>query len=73
MSDISHEAAHTGPIKTPKQLLMMVFFAFVGPILIIIELLRVAKRRVDNAASAASTASAASAAPNPPSSRSDPD
>ncbi|MEO7937809.1 MAG: c-type cytochrome [Burkholderiaceae bacterium] len=38
MSDISHEAAHTGPIKTPKQLLMMVFFSFVGPILIIIGL-----------------------------------
>ena len=35
-----------------------------GPILIIVALLRVAKRRVDNAASTAST---------PPSSRSDPD
>ncbi|MEO8543772.1 MAG: c-type cytochrome [Burkholderiaceae bacterium] len=38
MSDISHEEAHTGPIKTPKQLLMTVFFAFVAPIFIIIGL-----------------------------------
>lgn len=38
MSDISHEENHTGPIKTPKQLLMMVFFAFVAPIFIIIGL-----------------------------------
>jgi cytochrome c5 len=29
------EEAHTGPIKTPKQLLYTVFFAFVAPILII--------------------------------------
>ena len=38
MSDISHEEDHTGPIKTPKQLLMMVFFSFVAPIFIIIGL-----------------------------------
>jgi len=38
MSDTSHEEAHTGPIKTPKQLLMTVFFAFVGPVFIIIGL-----------------------------------
>ena len=38
MSDISHEEDHTGPIKTPKQLLMTVFFAFVAPIFIIIAL-----------------------------------
>ena len=38
MSDISHEENHTGPIKTPKQLLMTVFFAFVAPIFIIIGL-----------------------------------
>ncbi len=38
MSDISHAEAHTGPIKTPQQLLMTVFFAFIGPILIIIGL-----------------------------------
>lgn len=38
MSDISHEEDHTGPIKTPKQLLMTVFFAFVAPIFIIIGL-----------------------------------
>jgi cytochrome c5 len=29
------EESHTGPIKTPKQLLFTVFFAFVAPILII--------------------------------------
>jgi cytochrome c5 len=36
--DAQHQAAeedHTGPIKTPKQLLLTVFFAFVAPILII--------------------------------------
>jgi cytochrome c5 len=38
MSDISHEEDHTGPIKTPKQLLMTVFFSFVIPIFIIIGL-----------------------------------
>jgi cytochrome c5 len=39
MSDNAHNPAteedHTGPIKTPKQLLLTVFFAFVAPILII--------------------------------------
>ena len=42
MSDKSpatvHEEAHTGPIKTPKQLLLAVFFSFVIPIFIIIGL-----------------------------------
>jgi len=38
MSDISHEEDHTGPIKTPKQLLITVFFSFVAPIFIIIGL-----------------------------------
>ncbi len=38
MSDISHEEDHTGPIKTPKQLLLTVFFSFVAPIVIIIGL-----------------------------------
>lgn len=33
----SHEA-HTGPIKTPKQLLVAVFFSFVVPVFIIIGL-----------------------------------
>ncbi|CAN5588617.1 hypothetical protein BH10PSE18_BH10PSE18_09680 [soil metagenome] len=32
------EDAHTGPIKNPKQLLLAVFFSFVGPILIIVAL-----------------------------------
>lgn len=38
MSDNSHEEDHTGPIKTPKQLLVTVFFSFVAPIFIIIGL-----------------------------------
>ena len=38
MSDTSHEEDHTGPIKTPKQLLMTVFIAFVAPVFIIIGL-----------------------------------
>jgi cytochrome c5 len=39
MSDTSHtEEDHTGPIKTPQQLLMAVFFSFVIPIFIIIGL-----------------------------------
>lgn len=33
-----HDAAHTGPVKNPKQLLMMVFFSFVVPIFVIIGL-----------------------------------
>ena len=38
MSDTSHEEEHTGPIKTPKQLLLTVFFSFVAPVFIIIGL-----------------------------------
>src|SRR3954471_6177278 len=38
MSDNSQEENHTGPIKTPKQLLATVFFAFVIPVAIIIGL-----------------------------------
>jgi cytochrome c5 len=38
MSDSTQEEAHTGPIKTPKQLLLTVFFAFVIPVFIIIAL-----------------------------------
>jgi cytochrome c5 len=39
MSDAEHsEEAHTGPIKSPKQLLVAVFFSFVAPILIIVGL-----------------------------------
>ena len=38
MSDSTHEEAHTGPIKTPKQLLLAVFFSFVVPVFIIIGL-----------------------------------
>lgn len=38
MSDHAHEEHHTGPIKTPTQLLWTSFFAFVAPIFIIIGL-----------------------------------
>ena len=38
MSDNSHEEDHTGPIKTPKQLLVTVFFSFVAPVIVIIGL-----------------------------------
>ena len=38
MSDNSHDEEHTGPIKTPKQLLMTVFLSFVAPVIIIIGL-----------------------------------
>ena len=34
----AHEEAHTGPIKTPQQLLAAVFFSFVVPIFVIIGL-----------------------------------
>ena len=34
----AHEEAHTGPIKTPKQLLLAAFFSFVVPIFAIIGL-----------------------------------
>jgi len=35
MSDSMQDEAHTGPIKTPKQLLVAVFLSFVVPVLII--------------------------------------
>jgi cytochrome c5 len=38
MSDSTQEEAHTGPIKTPKQLLLAVFFSFVIPVFTIIAL-----------------------------------
>ena len=36
--DHDHDDAHTGPIKTPKQLAWAVFFSFVVPIVVIILL-----------------------------------
>jgi cytochrome c5 len=36
--DASHDAPHEGPIKTPKQLILAVFFAFVVPITAIVLL-----------------------------------
>ncbi|MBH1963633.1 MAG: cytochrome c5 family protein [Comamonadaceae bacterium] len=38
MSDNMHEEAHTGPVKTPKQLFWISFAAFVIPVFIIIGL-----------------------------------
>ena len=38
MSDSTQEEAHTGPIKTPQQLLLAVFFSFVIPVFAIIGL-----------------------------------
>jgi cytochrome c5 len=38
MSDTTQEEAHTGPIKTPKQLLVAVFFSFFVPVFAIIAL-----------------------------------
>lgn len=38
MSEPLHEEAHTGPIRTPKQLLLTVIFAFVLPVFVIIGL-----------------------------------
>jgi len=37
-SDTSHDLPHEGPIKTPKQLIAAVFFAFVVPIIAIVLL-----------------------------------
>jgi cytochrome c5 len=38
MSNAHHEEDHTGPIKTPKQLLLAVLYSFVLPVFIIIGL-----------------------------------
>jgi cytochrome c5 len=38
MSENSHDEAHTGPIKTPKQLLLAVLYSFVAPVFAIIGL-----------------------------------
>ena len=38
MSEQHHEEAHTGPIKTPKQLLLAVAYSFILPVFIIIGL-----------------------------------
>ena len=38
MSDTTHDEAHTGPIRTPGQLLLAVFFSFVIPIFGVIAL-----------------------------------
>ena len=48
MSDNSHatehDEAHTGPIKTPKQLILAVLYAFVVPIIVMLIYLSIAKR-----------------------------
>jgi cytochrome c5 len=38
MSDPLHDEAHSGPIRTPKQLLLTVIFSFVVPVFVIIGL-----------------------------------
>lgn len=38
MSDPMHDEAHSGPIRTPKQLLLTVIFSFVVPVFVIIGL-----------------------------------
>jgi hypothetical protein len=44
MSETHHAQAHTGPIKTPKQLLIASILAFVVPVFIIIGLAHFAAR-----------------------------
>ena len=51
----AHEEAHTGPIKTPKQLLAAVFFSFVVPIFAIIGLVYYVTSGNKPAAGAANT------------------
>ncbi len=51
----AHEEAHTGPIKTPKQLLAAVFFSFVVPIFAIIGLVYYVTSANKPAAGAANT------------------
>ncbi len=58
MSEPSHEEAHTGPIKNPKQLLLAVLFSFVVPIFAIIALVYY----VTSSAKPAGTSDAASMA-----------
>ncbi len=41
MSDIHSTEEHTGPIKTPQQLLLAVIYSFVGPVFLIIGLVYV--------------------------------
>ena len=45
MSDSTQEEAHTGPIKTPKQLLLAVFLSFVIPVFVIIALVVLRRER----------------------------
>jgi len=55
MSDNSHDEAHTGPIKNPKQLLWASIFAFVVPVFIIIGLVHYVTSGNKPAAGAANT------------------
>src|SRR5437867_9027317 len=55
--DDAHHDAHHGPIKTPKQLIMAVFFAFVVPIIAITLLVMyVGAEKQPNAGSEAANA-----------------
>jgi hypothetical protein len=44
MSETHHEQAHTGPIKTPRQLLIASILAFVVPVFAIIGMAHYAVR-----------------------------
>ena len=44
MSETHSEQAHTGPIKTPKQLLIASVLAFVVPVFVVIALAHYAAR-----------------------------
>jgi hypothetical protein len=44
MSETPHEQAHTGPIKTPRQLLIAAILAFVVPVFSIIGIAHYAVR-----------------------------
>ncbi|TAG33470.1 MAG: cytochrome c5 family protein [Polaromonas sp.] len=57
----AHEEAHTGPIKTPKQLLAAVFFSFVIPIFAIIGMVYYVTLSNKPAAGAANTEQAIAA------------
>ena len=53
--NMTHEVEHTGPIKTPQQLLAAVFFSFVVPVFVIIGLVYYVVSEVVPAAGAGNT------------------
>jgi cytochrome c5 len=61
MSENTHEEAHTGPIKTPKQLLIASILAFVVPVFVIIGLVNYVGSNAKPAAGASNMEKAVSA------------